>query len=292
MFDLRQIETFLEVISTGSFHAAGRKLGLAQPTVSQHIRKLEEYMRVTLVERSPVGCRPTEAARILLPYAESLIQLNGRALKAVTRTKIAVGASGNIGTYILPDIIRRFEASPHGAPIELTIAPNPAIARQLERAEIDVALLEWWDGRPGFDAALWREEPLVAIVGPDHAWANRSSISADDLRGAPILGGEPGSGTGRLLRDVLGVTVPTTRQLASTETVKRAARAGLGVSIVLEAAVVDEVAAGQLVALDMSPRTLTKSFWAAHRTHLPATAADRRLVEFLLDESPTLLTGA
>lgn len=282
MFDLHQIETFLQVIATGSFHAAGRKLGLAQPTVSQHIRKLEEYMRVTLVERSPIGCRPTEAARIFLPYAESLIQLNGRALDAVTRTRIIVGASGNIGTYILPDIIRRFEASRLGAPIDLVIAPNPVIATQLERAEIDVALLEWWDERPGFDAMVWREEPLVAIVARDHPWADRKAISADDLRQAPVLGGEPGSGTGRLLRDVLNATVPDARQLASTETVKRAVRAGLGVSIVLATAVADEVAAGHLVALDIvAPRPLTKSFWAAHRLHLPATAADRRFVAFL-----------
>lgn len=282
MFDLRQIETFLQVIATGSFHAAGRKLGLAQPTVSQHIRKLEEYMRVTLIERSQVGCRPTEAARIFLPYAESLIQLNGRALDAVTRTKVAVGASGNIGTYILPDLIRRFEASQSGSPIDLVIASNPVIAAQLDRAEIDVALLEWWDERPGFEAAVWREEPLVAIVGRDHAWAGRKAISADDLRRAPILGGEPGSGTGRLLRDALDVTVPAARQLASTEAVKRAVRAGLGVSIVLAASVIDEVASGHLFALDIvAHHPLTKSFWAAHRPNLPATASDRRFVEFL-----------
>jgi DNA-binding transcriptional LysR family regulator len=286
MFDLRQIETFLEVIATGSFHAAGRKLGLAQPTVSQHIRKLEEYMHVALVERSPIGCRPTEAARIFLPYAESLIQLNGRALSAVTRTKIVVGASGNIGTYILPEIIRRFEDSQAGVPIELVIAPNPSIAAQLERAEIDVALLEWWDDRPGLDATLWRKEPLVAIVGRDHPWADRKTISADDLRQAPILGGEPGSGTARLLRDALNVTVPAARQLASTETVKRAVRAGLGVSIVLAASVADEIAAGHLVALEIeASQPLTKSFWAAHRLHLPATAADRRFVEFLKTEA-------
>jgi DNA-binding transcriptional LysR family regulator len=288
MFDLRQIETFLEVIAAGSFHAAGRKLGLAQPTVSQHIRKLEEYMRVTLVERSAIGCRPTEAARIFMPYAESLIQLNGRALDAVARTKIVVGASGNIGTYILPDIIRRFETSPLGVPVDLVIAPNPVITLRLERAEIDVALLEWWDEREGFDAAPWREEKLVAIVGRDHPWAVRKAISADDLREAPILGGEPGSGTGRLLRDVLNMTVPTARQLASTETVKRAVRAGLGVSIVLAACVADELAAGHLVALDIdATHPLTKSFWAAHRQHLPATAADRRFVEFLRAEAVT-----
>jgi LysR family transcriptional regulator, low CO2-responsive transcriptional regulator len=282
MFDLRQIETFLQVIATGSFHAAGRKLGLAQPTVSQHIRKLEEYMRVTLVARSSVGCRPTDAARIFLPYAESLMQLNCRALNAVTRTRIVVGASGNIGTYILPDIIRRFEASRSGVPIDLVIAPNPVIAAQLEHAEIDVALLEWWDARAGFEAKVWREEPLVAIVARDHAWAGRSAISTDELRDAPILGGEPGSGTGRLLRERLNATAPAVRQLASTEAVKRAVRAGLGLSIVLKASVADEVTAGHLVALDITAQQpLTKSFWAAHRLHLPATAADRRFVEFL-----------
>ncbi|MGO8609577.1 LysR family transcriptional regulator, partial [Rhizobium johnstonii] len=83
-------------MATGSFHAAGRRLGLSQPTVSQHVRKLETALRVTLVERDPAGCRPTPQGRALLPHAEALIRAGRRAEEAVAGNRLAIGASGNI----------------------------------------------------------------------------------------------------------------------------------------------------------------------------------------------------
>lgn len=273
--DLRQIETFLAVIATGSFHEAGRRLGIAQPTVSQHIRKLEESVRAALVERSPAGCRPTEAARTFMPYAESLLRIARRATEATAGRPLVVGSSGNIGIYILPEIVRRFELSPEGAPVDIVIAPNPEVAERLERAEVDIALLEWWDNRAGFVAASWRQEPLVAIVAPDHAWARLRAVPADTVRAAPLLGGEPGTGTGRLLQEALGEAGSVARRLGSTEAVKRAVRAGLGVSIVLAATVADEVAAGTLAAVPIAGDTpLTKTLWAVRREHLASTAPE------------------
>lgn len=280
MLDLRQIETFLAVVASGSFHEAGRRLGLAQPTVSQHVRKLEEALRATLVERGPLGCRPTAAARAIMPYAESLLRVAGRAVEAVRRDRLAVGASGNIGVYLLPGLVGRFEASAGGVPVEIAIAPNPVVAERLERAELDVALLEWWDGRPGFDAVPWREEPLVAIAAPGHPWARLGCVAVEDLAREELLGGEPGSGTGRLLRDVLGGAGRAGRQLGSTEAVKRAVRAGLGVSVVLAATVADEVAAGTLATVPIAAaRPLQKRLWAVRRAHAPTTAPERCFVE-------------
>src|SRR5690606_11570028 len=127
---------------------------------------------------------------------------------------------------------------------ELWIGGNPIVAERLNTRRADVGLMEWWDDRPGFQALVWRREPLVVIVGPHHPWTSRRQIDADDLIGVRMLGGERGTGTGTLLRKALGSVadrIETVDGFGSTEAVKRAVRAGLGISLVLAAAVADEV---------------------------------------------------
>lgn len=60
-------------------------------------------------------------------------------------------------------------------PIEIVIRDNPAIGNKLERGEIDVTTVEWWDERPDYVACPWRQQELVVIVAPDHPWAKLSA---------------------------------------------------------------------------------------------------------------------
>lgn len=281
--NLQHLETLLAVLSTGSFHGAGRRLGLAQPTVSQHVRKLEARLRATLVERGPTGCHPTPQGRALLPYVEALLRMGRRAEESVGGGRLAVGASGNVGTYLLPDLLHRHEAAGAG-PTQVEVGTNPHIRGLLKGGEIDLALMEWWEPLAGFAATAWRCEPLVVIVGPDHAWAQWGSVPPEALAGASLLGGEPGSGTGRVLRATLGAIgagLGVARQLGSTEAVKRAVRARLGISIVMACAVRDEVCAGDLIALPMEGVELAKTLFAAHPDPLPATAPAHAFVATL-----------
>ena len=57
--------------------------------------------------------------------------------------------------------------------------------------------MEWWDERPGFVSRVWRSEEMVVIVAPDHPWVDRPVECR--VQGVPMLGGEPGTGTGRIL---------------------------------------------------------------------------------------------
>jgi DNA-binding transcriptional LysR family regulator len=284
VLNLHHVETWLAVLATGSFNEAGRRLGLAQSTVSQHVQKLELALRAPLVERHPTACRVTPQGRALLPHAEALLRMSRRAEEAVNGGRLAIGASGNVGTYLLPDLLRGYEATDALAP-QVEIGTNPSIIGRLEAGEIDIALVEWWEPRPSFVAHAWRREPLVVIVGPDHAWAKRDHVALRDLEGSALLGGELGSGTGRLLREALGPTgtsLGAGRQLGSTEAVKRAVRAGLGISIVMACAVVDEVRAGLLEALPIADIDLTKSLYAAHRHPLPSTARTDSFIKTLM----------
>lgn len=248
------LKSLVAVVQTGSFQTAARTLGLAQPTVSQHVQKLEEQVGVTLLHRSRSGCQPTTRALAFMPHATALLDMHSRALDALHGGRQRVGASSNIGTYLLQPLLRSYlNSGAEETDVDLRIAANPDIADQLLAGQLDAAVMEWWIPHSEFEHHLWRIEPLVLIVCPDHPLAGAKSVEPARLVELPMLGGEPGSGTGRLLTEYFGeLGVPRSgMQLGSTEAVKQAVRAGLGVSLVLASAVRDEVQNGTLVALSI-----------------------------------------
>ncbi|MDX5387232.1 MAG: LysR family transcriptional regulator [Marinobacter sp.] len=261
MLNLVWLKSFVEVIDHQGFRPAANHLGIAQPTLSQHIQKLEEQLGVLLVQRGRSRCEPTRAALTLLPFARSMLRLDERARESVMNTRLRIGASSNIGIYMLQPHVRAYKDLGTGPEVDLVIDSNPAIAQQLSNGELDVAVMEWWNETPGFHAQPWRNEPVVLIVPPDHPWVSRADIDRDALSGMSLIGGEPGTGTGRLLATFFGGHGPfpsVSMQLGSTEAVKQAVKAGLGASLVLESCVKEEVRAGTLVAIPVREPGLAK----------------------------------
>ena len=281
MLNLFWLKSFVMLFRSQSFQDAGNALGLAQPTISQHIQKLEEYLGVLLFHRRRLGCEPTREAVRLLPLAESMLILNDRARTAVKSDSLRVGASSNIGIYMLNPYIRSFADGSHQDPVELVIDRNPTVAEKLIRGELDVALMEWWRPQPGFQFRSWKREPLVLIVPPGHLFARRKEIAQHELQTLQLLGGESGTGTGRLLSSYLGKDARLPRvsmQLGSTEAVKQAVKSGLGISLVLASSVKDEVAQGSLCAIPVAPPGLTKELIIIWRDSL---AQNSRLPPFV-----------
>ncbi|WP_246765521.1 LysR substrate-binding domain-containing protein [Aminobacter sp. SR38] len=127
-------------------------------------------------------------------------------------------------------LIKRLQDA-QGRPIKP--ASNPEIIEKLLRKEIDLAFTEWWDDRKGYQARLWRKEKLVIIVSPQHNWRTRKTIEAAELFQESLIGGERGTGTGSVLREAFGQAAeqfPISFNVGSTEAVKHAVRAGLGIS--------------------------------------------------------------
>ena len=84
MLNLVWLKSFITLVQHRSFQAAANHLGIAQPTLSQHIQKLEEQLDVLLIQRGKSGCEPTRAAQALMPFALSMLRLDQRAREAVT----------------------------------------------------------------------------------------------------------------------------------------------------------------------------------------------------------------
>ncbi|WP_224424369.1 LysR family transcriptional regulator [Modicisalibacter sp. MOD 31.J] len=106
MLNLVWLKSFVAVLDHNGFQAAARQLDIAQPTLSQHLQKLENQLGVLLVHRGRSGCEPTRAALTLLPFARSLLRLEEQARSSIMEARLRVGASSNIGIYMLQPYIR------------------------------------------------------------------------------------------------------------------------------------------------------------------------------------------
>lgn len=267
MIDLERVATFLAVARHGGFREAARHTGLSQPAVTQHIKRLEQSLNVSLIDRSNAGSTLTPEGRNFLPYAEHLLGICDRVRALFEKSALAVGASSNAGTYLLQPWLKAYkEMTPHT--LDVVIGENTRIAEKLKGFEIDVAVMEWWDGAPGFVAEVWRREELVLIVPLQHPWAGLESIRREQLKGLTLLGGERGTGTGRLLQHYLGEdasSIKVSMQLGSTEAVKHAVHAGLGISLVMAAAVEHEVSNGWLRAIPIDGEPPRKEIYLIRR---------------------------
>ena len=286
MLNLSFVRTFLTLVETGNFGDTAKKLCLSQPTVTQHIKKLENSLGISLVNRNNIICTPTSQGTSLIPYARALLDSAERFEMAANGKHLCIGCSGNIANYYIASTIKRFiDSKPGLKNWEIITATNPEIAEQLACGKIDIAFMEWPAEHPDFEVRPWLHEPLVLIVPPQHPLYKRKKIKMDDLFTLEFIGGERGSGTGTILKDLLGEEADKlniTRNLHNTEAVKSAVREGLGCSIVLKKCVEDDAALGQLGILEIDNNTIEKTFYIAHLSGLPNDFIAVKFANFLI----------
>lgn len=285
--NLIQVKSLLAVIDTGSFAAASKALGVSQPAVSQHIRKLEESLGVALIERGIAPCEVTRRAEDFIRYSRTLIEVADLARRSLDGSQLRLGASSNVGTYLIQPAFSQF-VSDTDVEGDIQIDTNPRIAEKLYNGEIDIAAMEWWnsdaDRSMRFKSHLWKEEPIVLIVGPQHRWAGRKTIQPEALLEENVLGGEKGTGTGRILAETLGDLadrLTITQSLGSTEAVKEGVKAGLGVSLVLKTAVEEELRFGSLRAITLRGVQLSKKIQLITSLNLPSSSVANQFFEFV-----------
>ena len=173
MFDPALLSTFVSVAKAANFSEAGRRLGLRQSTVSQHIRRLEQAAGRRLFVRDTHSVRLTADGEAMLALAWGILEANERAQQyfAVSelRGRLRFGASEDFVQTRLPEVLRDFTRVHRAVDLELTVAMSGVLFEALDATELDLVLAK---RRPGEDRGrLVRRERLVWIAG-DSALAN------------------------------------------------------------------------------------------------------------------------
>jgi DNA-binding transcriptional LysR family regulator len=256
--NLHHLRVFARVAEEGGFTRAAQALRLSQPAVSKAVRQLERQTGVPLFERAGRATRLTAAGDALFARARELFAVEQsaeeelRALRGLNGGVLRVGASTTVATYLLFPYLARFRRANPRVELRVSSANTRAIARALLERRLDIALVEGPVRHPQIGIVPWREDELVVIAPPTHRLATKHSIQLRELSREPLIVREPGSGTRKVAERALAahdVSPPVALQLGSTEAIKQAVAAGLGVAFVSRFAVEDQVKLGRIAAI-------------------------------------------
>lgn len=288
---LHRLELFLAVLDAGGIGRAARVRRISQPAVSEHLRGLEEHFGVALLERSGRGVRPTAAARSLEPFARQAVQAvrqaerTARELAEVQVGSLVVGASSTPGTYVLPGLLARFHALHPGVTLTLRIENSRTVERWVAEGDVDLGVMGEFPLAQGLTASPWIEDRLVVIVRRGHRLASRRTVSPGHLRGEALIAREEGSSTQRVADRYLrarGAGVTPTMALGSTEAIREAVAAGLGVAIVSRLAI--PPTDRRIRVLELAGAPWRRHLLVVERAAAPLSPAARRFREFLLKD--------
>jgi LysR family transcriptional regulator, transcriptional activator of the cysJI operon len=267
---LYYLRTFQAVATVRSYTRAARALHLSQPAVSAHIRALERYYGARLFEVRQRRVFLTRIGEVLSSYTTRVFNLLGEADVVAAATlrgetgRVVVGASTTVGNYLLPTVLGRYRRLHPDVEVEVAIGTSRDVVGRVHDERVPFAIAEATVNDRELDIRPIGKDDMVLIVSRDHAWADTGTIAPGALERELLLRREPESGA-RLLVDAAlaqaGIAPKTTATLASTEALKQAVFAGLGVAWVPGLAVRREMAAGDLVAVTVEglgiPRTLS-----------------------------------
>lgn len=295
-FDLRQLEIFCRVVELESFSKAASKVHLAQASVSERVANLERMVGTRLLDRLGRQVVPTSAGKLLYRRALPLLEmkrsicLDLESFLGVHRGNIEMGASTIPGEYLLPAVLGRFHSRYPLVGVGLEIADTDKIHEGVldGRFELGVVGSGSLDSRL-LQGTLWEDE-LVITVAADHRWAERESVSAEEVMEEPFILREKGSGTQRSLEDHFVHTgvqdihaLRVSARLGTSTAVKEGVKAGLGAAFLSYHALATELEQGILKTLRLEDRRLTRSFCMIRDRRRSASPLCEAMSSFLME---------
>jgi DNA-binding transcriptional LysR family regulator len=291
--DLRQLEVFCKVVELKSFSKAAEAVFLTQPTVSQHISALEGFFDVQLIDRLGREIRPTHAGELLYQHAKEILGLRDKAYQSMHRFlgkksgHLHIGASTIPGEYILPGILGQFKQVFPEISVTLHIADTQQIVESVLESRVEIGIVGAKINNPQLTFHQFVEDRIVLIVGKGSSLWERSSINPAELMDASLIQREEGSGTKIAIVKALSTKGVDSRrmkiiaEMGSTESVKQAIIAGIGVSFLSERAVEREVAFGLLKKLPIKGIDIRRNFYIILNKKRSPSPLCRELKSFL-----------
>ena len=293
----RQLRVFEAVARNLSYSRAAEELFLTQPAVSMQIKLLEESAGLPLFEQLGKKIFLTEAGREMFHYARAIAGQLAEAeavlteLKGLQRGKLNISVVST-ANYFAPQLLAVFCRRFDNITLSLNVANRETLLAQLKDNEMDMAIMGQPPEGRDIEAAPFMDNPLVVIASPGHPLAHARGITPAQLAGETFIVREPGSGTrGAMERyfQLHGMTLHTGMEMSTTEAIKQAVQAGMGLAVVSRHTIALELETRRLIILDVMDFPILRHWYVAHRKGKRLSAVAQAFKEFLLGEAAQLL---
>jgi LysR family transcriptional regulator, low CO2-responsive transcriptional regulator len=297
---LRQLKVFESVARNLSFSRAAEELHLTQPAVSTQVRKLEEHAGLPLFEQMGKKIHLTAAGAQMVQSSRAIIQQFQEAEQAMTQFKGVSGGRLNVtvisaGDYFFPRLLVEFARRHEGVTLNFGVCNREELLTQLEENVTDLAIMV----RPPSDADTVAEpfapHPYVIVAPPGHPLAGKKRIPVSRIASEPFIVREKGSDTWHSMEEAFGAhlrELNIAMEIKSTETIKQAVMAGMGLSFLSAHTISRELNAGSLTVLNVQGFPLMLNWYVVHRRSKRLPPVAQAFKVFLMKDGAALLDQA
>ena len=294
---LRQLKVFEAVARLLSFSRAAEELHLTQPAVSIQVNKLEDHAGLPLFEQlgkkihlTPAGVEMLHSSRIIIQQFKEVEEAMAQ-FKGVSGGKLNVAVI-SAGDYFFPRLLVEFARRHSGVTLDFGVCNREELLSQLTDNLTDLAVMV----RPPLDMDTVSEpfapHPYVVVAAPNHPLASKKRIALSRLASEPFVVREKGSDTWNSMEEGFGdhlAELNIAMEIKSTETIKQAVIAGMGVSFLSAHTISRELQVGSLTVLDVQGFPLMLNWYVVHRRNKRLTPVAQAFKDFLMSDGGALI---
>ena len=274
--DFKQLQSYIAIVKYKSFTIAAEKLGISQPTISTHIRILEEELDSQLVTRTAKNFEITPRGWELYDCAQSILKLrddmvdrwNGNEPKV-----IRIGVSTIPSAYILPEVLPEFEKQHKDVCFVVSQCDSRGIIQAVQKGSFDMGLVGMKTDDETLEFRQFYQDRMVLIAPASERYVSmkEQGVSLQELLKEPMIWREEGSGSGKSadqLLKKLGISeddISVTARINDQEAIKNLVSGGLGVSIISEKAVQNDLESKHLLQFELPEELAGRQFYIIYQ---------------------------
>jgi len=281
----------MSVYQNRSFSRASSELNLSQPSVSSHIRKLEDELGVQLFDRLGRQTLPTRQGDLLYSRARDIMEQLGGLRHDLAESQseiegiITVGACTIPGSYILPRYAAEFRRIHPGVFFRVDVQDSGKIATRVSSGELVMGIVDDRKSGKGLKCPFKFEDQLLLVTQPDYL--DTREISPAQLTKIPLILREEDSDSRKsmdrhhLLHRIQLKYLNVAAVLGTPDSVREAVKSGLGAAIISRYAVHDDLQAGLLEEITVKGVRMRRSFYLITHPRRSLSARDNTFLEYL-----------
>lgn len=273
--DFKQLITFIEIVNLKSFSKASKKMFLTQPTVTNHIQRLEEELGIVLFDRNGREITLTDSGSIFYNYAQEMINLKDTATYHLDSYKskiegiIEINSSSIPAQYILPYFIKDFKSHYPGVCFKIKQTDSKKVHNLLREGFVNFGIIGAKYNCENIEYTKLIEDRLVLALPPSYkdVFSPYDTISLQKLSNLPLILREEGSGSRYLIeKDLYRVGISSKKlnivgEVSDNETIKKMIKLSIGTSFISELAIKEEIETGSIIPVEVSGLVLERNFY-------------------------------